>query len=125
MKKTSIIYWASTSLFALMMVFSAYNYIANPAMKAAFVHLGFPDYFRVELAVVKVLGAIALLLPMVPKTIKEVTYFGFAFTFISAFIAHTATGDPAVAAIMPLIFLGLMAVSYFTRKSQPQLVASV
>ena len=125
MKKTTIIFWASTSLLALMMVFSAYSYLANPDMKAAFVHLGFPDYFRIELAVVKVLGAIALVLPMVPKTIKEMTYFGFAITFISASIAHFATGDPQAIVIMPLVFLGLLAVSYFTRKSQPQLVPSV
>lgn len=125
MKKTTIIFWASTSLLALMMVFSAYSYLANPDMKAAFVHLGFPDYFRIELAVVKVLGAIALVLPMVPKTIKEMTYFGFAITFISASIAHFATGDPQAIAIMPLVFLGLLAVSYFTGKSQPQLVPSV
>jgi len=82
-------------------------------MKAAFVHLGFPGYFRVELAVAKIIGALVLLVPGIPKIVKQFAYFGFALTFLSAFIAHTASGDPISVAIMPLLFLGILIVSYF------------
>ena len=64
MKTTKIIYWATTALLALMMTFSAYSYLTQAEMKQGFEHLGFPDYFRVELAIAKVLGVVALLAPV-------------------------------------------------------------
>lgn len=112
MKKNKIIYWASTGIIGAMMLFSAYGYLTSEALKAAFVHLGFPGYFRIELAIAKITGAIVLLVPVIPKRIKELAYFGFAITFISAFIAHTSSGDPISVAIMPLIFSGILLASY-------------
>lgn len=62
-------------------------------MKGAFIHFGFPaDFFRIQLAVFKVLGVLALVLPFVPRTLKAFAYAGFAFNFISALIAHVANG---------------------------------
>lgn len=113
MKKNTIIYWITTAIIAGMMLFSAYAYLTSDQMKAAFVHLGFPGYFRVELAVAKIIGALVLLVPGIPKIVKQFAYFGFALTFLSAFIAHTASGDPISVAIMPLLFLGILIVSYF------------
>jgi hypothetical protein len=115
MKKNKIAYWSTTGIISIMMLFSALSYLTNPDMKAAFVHLGFPGYFRIELGLVKVFGALALILPIVPKSIKDLAYFGFAITFISAFIAHLSSGDPMSMAIMPLVFLGILAASFFTR----------
>ncbi len=111
MKKNALIYWISTGLLSLMMLFSAYNYFVNPDMKGAFEHLGFPAYFRVELAVAKILGALALLIPQVPVKIKEWAYAGFGFTFVSAVVAHTSMGDPASVAIMPAVFFIVLVVS--------------
>ena len=112
MNKNKIIYWTTTGIISAMMLFSAFSYLSNPDMKLAFVHLGFPDYFRIELAVLKILGSLALILPMVPDKIKSFAYFGFALTFVSAFIAHTASGDPISAVAAPIIFLVILAVSY-------------
>lgn len=113
MKKNTIIYWAATLIIAAMMLFSAYAYLTSDQMKGAFVHLGFPGYFRVELAIAKIIGAMVLLVPGIPKIVKQFAYFGFALTFVSAFIAHTASGDPIGVAMMPLLFLAVLAVSYF------------
>lgn len=113
MKTNKIIYWITTGIVAVMMLYSAYAYLTSEGMKAAFVHLGFPDYFRVELAIAKIIGALVLLVPGIPKIVKQFAYFGFALTFVSAFIAHTASGDPMSVAIMPLLFLGVLTVSYF------------
>jgi hypothetical protein len=55
------------------------------------------------------LGAIALLNPWFPK-LREWAYAGFTFTLISAIWAHVATSTPFVA---PLVFLILLAVSYY------------
>lgn len=112
MKKNKTIFWVSTGLAGAMMLFSAYGYFTDPDMKAAMEHLGFPDYFRVELGTAKALGAIALLLPMVPYKLKLLAYFGFTITFISAFIAHLASGDPMSVAIIPLVVLVVLAVSF-------------
>ena len=98
---------------SLMMLFTAYSYLTNDEIKAAFVHLGFPSYFRVELAIAKLIGALVLIIPGIPHRIKQFAYFGFAITFVSAFIAHTSSGDPAKVAMMPVIFLIVLAVSYY------------
>lgn len=112
MKKIPVIYWLSTALLGFMMLFSAWNYLTNPQMSAAFKHLGFSDYFRYELAIAKTAGAIALLVPAIPLRLKEWAYAGFGFTFISASIAHYSSGDPAAAIITPLVFLAVLIASY-------------
>src|SRR6059036_3784990 len=97
------------------MVFSAINFnLKNPIgpMKGAFAHLGFPDYFRIELTVAKTLGVLALLIPTLPSKVKEFAYFGFAITLISASIAHFSSGDGIMFVIDPLLFLGALIVSY-------------
>ena len=112
-KTIKTIYWISTALVSLMMTFSAYSYLTNETIKQAFHHLGFPDYFRVELAVAKILGAVLLLLPIKGQW-KEWAYAGFVFTFVSAFIAHTASGDPINNRVGPVVFLIVLLLSYFT-----------
>ena len=111
MKATKITYWVSTAIVALMMTFSGYAYLTNPTVQEGFQHLGYPGYFRVELAFAKFIGAVLLLVPVAAR-VKEWAYAGFAITFISATIAHTASGDPVSNRIMPVVFLGLMIVSY-------------
>jgi uncharacterized membrane protein YphA (DoxX/SURF4 family) len=113
MKALKITYWTTTVIVALMMTYSAYAYLTQAAILQAFQHLGFPNYFRIELAVAKLIGAVLLLTPLTAR-IKEWAYAGFAFTFISAFIAHTASGDPMANRIMPIIFLAILTVSYIT-----------
>ncbi len=113
MKTIKITYWIVTIIIALMMTYSAYGYLTQPAMQQAFVHLGFPAYFRIELAIAKLIGAVLLLAPVADR-IKQWTYAGFGITFISAFIAHTASGDPVSFRMMPVVFLVLLVVSYVT-----------
>ena len=112
MKRTNTFFWTATGLFSLMMIFSAYQYLNAPEMKSAFEHLGFPSYFRLELAIAKLVGASALLLPFVPNGFKQFAYAGFTFNLISASIAHISMGDGFQAVMMPLIFLLVLVVSY-------------
>ena len=91
--KASVIgFWTVTALFCLPIGFTAYAQLSLPQVAAAFAHLGFPDYFRVELAWAKLLGVVLLLAP-VPARLKEWAYAGFAITLASALIAHLAVGD--------------------------------
>lgn len=81
-------------------------------------YLGFPKYFSIELESAKVLGIIALLLPMTPGNVKEWAYAAFGIMFISAFVAHTSVGDPIGKAIIPLVFLGLLVISYIFKAKE-------
>ena len=85
-------YWIITALFCVQIAFTAYAQLRLPQVAEAFTHLGFPSYFRVELAWAKLLG-IAVLLAPVPAWLKEWAYAGFAITLGSALIAHVSVGD--------------------------------
>jgi hypothetical protein len=91
-KAPIIIYWAATVVFCLQMTFTAYAQLRLPQVAEAFTHLGFPDYFRVELSLAKLLG-VALLLAPAPARLKDWAYAGFAIDIVSAVIAHLAVGD--------------------------------
>jgi len=90
--KGTVVYWIFTALFCLQIAFTAYAQLNLPQVAEMFRHLGFPDYFRVELAWLKLLGVVVLLAP-VPARLKEWAYAGFAITLGSALIAHFAMGD--------------------------------
>ncbi|MEI9951683.1 MAG: DoxX family protein [Pseudomonadota bacterium] len=85
-------FWIVTALFCLQIGFTAYAQLRLPQVAAAFTHLGFPGYFRVELSWAKFVGVLLLLMP-VPARLKEWTYAGFAITLGSALIAHFSLGD--------------------------------
>ena len=126
MKKDNIIYWISTGLFAAMMSLSASMYFISPEVKANFDKLGFQDAFRIELGVAKLLGALVLMLPFFKGNVKEWAYAGFGITLISAFILHLSVGDPVSNAAAPLVFFGIMALSYvyYHKRKKHQLVAA-
>src|SRR5262245_43379229 len=86
-KAKTIAYWIVTALLCLQMSFTAYAQLSLPQVAEAFTHLGFPAYFRMELAWAKLLGVVLLLAP-VPARLKEWAYAGFAITLGSALIAH-------------------------------------
>src|SRR5438094_1904985 len=91
-KRMVIGFWIVTALFCLQMSFTAYAQLRLPDVAAAFTHLGFPAYFRVELSWAKLLGVLLLLAP-VPTRLKEWAYAGFAINLGSALIAHLSVGD--------------------------------
>ena len=113
MKITKITYWVLTGIVGLLMLLSSYMYFTNPMAKEGFAHLGFPDYLRIELGIAKFLGALALLLP-VPRKVKEWAYAGFAINFISALIAHIASGDAAANFMMLPVLIAILIGSYIT-----------
>lgn len=111
MKRNKIIYWTATGIISVMMLFSAISAITDPQFADTYRHLGFPSYFRVELAIAKIIGVLILLIPQIPARVKEWAYAGFAITFISSSIAHGFSGDPAPAVIAGVVFLVILFVS--------------
>ncbi len=118
-KGIKIGYWIATLLFSLQMGFTAYAQLRLPQVAEAFRHLGFPAYFRVELAWLKFGGILVLLLPA-PHRLKEWAYAGFAITLFSALFAHLSVGDDAPKWIWAAGTALLWAASYyFFRKLGP------
>jgi hypothetical protein len=114
MKKDKMIYWVSTGIVCAVMTFSAINFSLDHPLGpgGSFAHLGFPEYFKIELTIAKILGVLALLVPNIPVKIKEFAYSGFAIVLVSGSIAHFSSGDGIMFVIDPLLFLGVLIVSY-------------
>lgn len=112
MRTDKTIFWISTIIILLFEGVMPALTSQTELAKEGFRHLGYPDYFRIELTIFKVIGAIVLILPMVPSRIKEWAYAGFGITMISAFISYCAVNGFGFQAILPLIFLIALAVSY-------------
>lgn len=112
MKKNKIIYWVSTGLFCAFLFLTGISYFTDPKFVDIYKHLGFPQYFRVELGAAKILGTILLLIPKIPANIKEWVYAGFAITLISGIVAHFNSGDPFGYIINVLFWLALLVISY-------------
>jgi hypothetical protein len=116
----TIAYWIANALFCLQIGFTAYAQLRLPQVAEMFTHLGFPDYFRVELSWAKFLGVVLLMAP-VPARLKEWAHAGFAITLVSALIAHFAMGDRLEVWIWAAGTLVLWALSYFLwRRLQSQ-----
>jgi len=118
MKTRTIVYWIVTALFCLQMGFTVYAQLRLPQVAEMFRHLGFPDYFRVELSWAKVVGIVLLLGP-VPARFKEWAYAGFAITLASALIAHFSVGDGPAVWSWAAGTGALLALSYFLQAAQP------
>lgn len=115
-KTARVVFWISTGILSFLMLFSVWMYLTDPAVQEGFPHhLGYPGYFRVELAIAKFIGVIILLLPM-SLIVKEWAYAGFSITFLSAFIAHSSVGDPVGVRIFPVISLVVLVCSYYSYK---------
>jgi uncharacterized membrane protein YphA (DoxX/SURF4 family) len=95
MKKTNILYWVSTSLFAALMLLSGIpDILSNPiAVQGMHGELGYPTYFIPFIGVAKFLGAVAIVVPGFPR-LKEWAYAGLTFDLIGATYSIIAVGKP-------------------------------
>jgi len=111
-RKDRIIYWVFTIIFFLFdSVMPALTFNSQLA-KEGIRHLGYPDYFRIELSIGKIIGGLLLILPMVPVRYKEWAYVGFGISIISAFIGHLAVDQDPAQTIFPVVIFGILLVSY-------------
>jgi hypothetical protein len=108
-----IAHWGATALVGIATLLAAFTYLtAAPEAVENFRHVGYPQQLRVLLGIGKLAGAIVLLMPRLP-TLKEWAYAGFTFMWIAAVVAHYLAADGK--SWLPVVLLGLLAVSYFTR----------
>ncbi len=111
----SIGYWAATALVALVFVSGGvFDLARGEQVRAMMSHLGYPLYFPVLLGVWKLLGALAIVAPRLPR-LKEWAYAGMFFDLSGAAISHGSVGDPPVRWLTPLAILVVVAASWALR----------
>lgn len=76
--------------------------------------LGYPTYFTITVLSCKLIGSFIIIVPFVPRMIKEWTYAGFSFVFIFAFISHLYIDGIKMITFFPLVVLGILQVSYWS-----------
>jgi uncharacterized membrane protein YphA (DoxX/SURF4 family) len=115
-----VLYWITTALVAASGFMAAFAYLSGSQQAVeGFTHVGYPQQLRILLGIAKPLGAIALLVPGWPR-LKEWAYAGFTFAWVAASIAHYLAAQHSEA-VMPVVLLVLLAVSYVTRPENRRL----
>jgi hypothetical protein len=114
--KIKLSYYGSTFLLTLLMAFSVFVYFFKHAfIKEAFIAMGYPTYIIYPLAIVKILGLIAIW-SRKNKLLANLAYAGFFYDCILAFFAHTMGSSvstqwwPSVAALITVML------SYYSSK---------
>ena len=111
MKKTKIIYWIATGIFAGIFGTNGTLYLLNAKIMAdKFQWLGYPHYVMTIIGVAKIIGAFFLLLPRYPR-LKEWVYAGFVINLIGAAWSH-AEVDGILWSIRLLLPTSILTVSY-------------
>ena len=117
MKTKNLGYWVTTGIVALAFaVGGAVDLSGAPQVVATMGHLGYPAYFATLLGAWKLLGALALLAPRLPR-LKEWAYAGILFDLTGAAVSHAAVGDGAGKVLTPLFILAVAAASWALRPS--------
>ncbi|AXR60638.1 DoxX family protein [Leptospira mayottensis] len=120
-KIKTIIYWLATALTAANYAFASYVYLnRGPEVIAGITQLGYPLYFISLLGVWKLLGAIAITVPRFPL-LKEWAYAGMFFNLTAASVSNAVAGTEIIHAILPLIALVLVALSWALRPANRRL----
>ena len=105
MKKTRIIYWVLTIVFAGFMAATAVpDALVVPDAVKFMSHLGYPNYFTHFIGIAKILGAIAILVPGF-RTIKEWAYAGLFFDLIGAVYSNLMVDGPNAPMLITMVLL--------------------
>lgn len=111
MKKSSLLFWIPHALLLLFMAGSGVMYFVKPEMAAkAFVDLGYPVYAMWFNATAKLLGGVAIVMPQVPRWMKEFAYAGYLYIILLATQAVWMTMGPPFPMV---IFIGIWVWAYW------------
>lgn len=115
MKKINIAYWIITSLFSAFMILSSIGglVLTQEAVDYLHVKMGYPTYFIQMISVAKILGAVAILLPMLPARVKEWAYFGLFIDLVAAVISFWAINDPVSIWAPMFLFIAVLVLAYW------------
>jgi len=121
-KTTNIIYWISTILFSGLMIFSAVSGLQPTQQAIQLIHdgLGYPVYFIQFISFAKLIGSIVLLIPGLPRSVKEWAYAGLFFDLASVIysgIAASGKFDPQMLGLLGWIVPGIISYYFWHKKN--------
>lgn len=120
-KKLNILYWTFTVLFALFMLFSGItNAMVTEDSVALIVDtLGYPKYMVAFLGVAKIVGALGVLVPGIPRWLKEWAYAGLFFDLLGATYSLIAVAgfDPSIFGMLLPIVLGVLSYVFYHKRA--------
>ena len=123
-KAKKIIYWISTLWLALGMTSTAIVQLIKPEEEIArTTRLGYPLYLLTILAVWKLFGVVAVLIPKYPL-LKEWAYAGFFFAMSGAAISHIFIADPLGEIFPSVLLLILTLVSWYLRPESRRITSA-
>lgn len=112
MKRTKTAYWIVTVIMSALILLGAIIDVIKSDETVAFIkHLGYPEYFIRFIGVLKILGIVAILIP-ISKRIKEWAYAGLVFDIVGAIFSHLSSGDGIEAWLPATIAILLVLSSY-------------
>ncbi len=111
MSKDKKIYWTVTIIAMALIVLPSY-FAPREYLKETIRRMEFPGYFGLELDILKIVGAVIILIPAIPTMFKEWSYVAFGILLLSASLAHWLVDGPAKG-IAPLIPFAILCVSYY------------
>ncbi len=119
------VYWIATAVAAILFVIpGAANLMRVPHIAHDMAHLGYPGYFMSILGTWKILAALAILAPRLPR-LKEWAYAGMIFDLTGAAISRAVLGDGLAAVLIPLGIGAVVVASWATRPPARTLSAPV
>ena len=126
MKKTKILYWVFTGLFAAFMLSSAIPDIFSAQIAVdGFNKMDMPTYLLPFLGIAKALGVLAIVVQGYPR-IKEWAYAGLIFDLIGATYAIISSGETSGVAFMVLPFaLAILSYIYYHKKLRLESVNAI
>ena len=130
MKINNIIYFISTGILTFFLVFGGLVYLSgSERILVAFSNemanghnaIGFPGWLIIPMAIMKISGALALWLPLVPKWIREWAYAGIFFNMLLAIGAHVFNpinpDDTDLIAILPFVMVIVSRATLFRKEA--------
>lgn len=120
MKKTNVLYWVFTGLFAAAMLFSSIGNVMSDDASVQLISgvLHFPEYMIPFLGIAKIIGVLGILIPGLPRWIKEWSYAGLFIDLTGATYAIIYTAGFQVQHLGMLMFFipGILSYIYFHKK---------
>ena len=110
----STVYWISTILISAFLLVSSYTYFFSSSTIEGVRQLGFPDFFRIQLGILKLLAAVILVLKILPTYVKEWAYAGTALFLVTAVVAHIAHRDSKWIQLLLVILMVILIISWYT-----------
>lgn len=129
MKVNTILYYISTGVITFFLCAGAITYLSgSERIQVAFSNemtdgynaIGFPAWLIIPMAILKLAGAFALWVPIVPKWLREWAYAGIFFNMLLAIGAHVYNpinpNDRDLIAILPFVMVILSRITLFIKE---------